>query len=184
MRRGQPLVVADHLPGLAGIALTVGMSVDANVLINERIREELRAGVPPKAAIAAGYDKASGTIADANLTAIARHIGSADLGTKLQALSALGLMGEAAEAKLDDVVRALEDGDPLVVETAVTTLVKMGAAAKPAIPELEKLLTRGTRKEEKEFYRNLAEAAIKMIKGVKPGAPGAAAGGMPEARNR
>lgn len=58
------------LPGFAGIALTVAMSVDANVLINERIREELRAGVPAKAAISAGYDKAVGTIADANITAI------------------------------------------------------------------------------------------------------------------
>ena len=58
------------LPGLAGIALTVGMSVDANVLINERIREELRAGMPPLGAISTGYEKASGTIADANLTAI------------------------------------------------------------------------------------------------------------------
>jgi preprotein translocase subunit SecD len=58
------------LPGLAGIALTVGMSVDANVLINERIREELRLGNTPLASIAAGYDKASGTIADANVTAL------------------------------------------------------------------------------------------------------------------
>ena len=58
------------LPGLAGIALTVGVSVDANVLINERIREELRAGVPLQAAIAGGYEKAAGTIADANVTAI------------------------------------------------------------------------------------------------------------------
>ena len=58
------------LPGLAGIALTVGMSVDANVLINERIREELRAGMPPQSAIATGYEKATGTIADANLTAM------------------------------------------------------------------------------------------------------------------
>jgi preprotein translocase subunit SecD len=58
------------LPGLAGIALTVGMSVDANVLINERIREELRAGNTPLTSIANGYTKAAGTIADANLTAI------------------------------------------------------------------------------------------------------------------
>ena len=58
------------LPGLAGIALTVGVSVDANVLINERIREELRAGVPFQAAIAGGYEKAAGTIADATVTAI------------------------------------------------------------------------------------------------------------------
>jgi preprotein translocase subunit SecD len=58
------------LPGLAGIALTIGMSVDANVLINERIREELRSGNTPLASIAAGYDKAAGTIADANITAL------------------------------------------------------------------------------------------------------------------
>jgi len=58
------------LPGFAGLALTIGMSVDANVLINERIREELRAGVPPQASIATGYDKASGTIFDSNMTAL------------------------------------------------------------------------------------------------------------------
>ncbi len=69
------------LPGLAGIALTVGMSVDANVLINERIREELRAGMPPHAAIATGYEKASGTIADANLTAILAGVALFAFGT-------------------------------------------------------------------------------------------------------
>ena len=69
------------LPGLAGIALTVGMSVDANVLINERIREELRAGVPPKTAIVTGYEKASGTILDANLTAIIAGIALYAFGT-------------------------------------------------------------------------------------------------------
>ncbi len=58
------------LPGLAGIALTIGMSVDANVLINERIREELRAGTSPLASIGIGYEKASGTILDANITAL------------------------------------------------------------------------------------------------------------------
>jgi preprotein translocase subunit SecD len=58
------------LPGLAGIALTIGMSVDANVLINERIREELRLGNSPMASIQAGYEKAAGTIADANVTAL------------------------------------------------------------------------------------------------------------------
>jgi preprotein translocase subunit SecD len=69
------------LPGLAGIALTVGMSVDANVLINERIREELRLGLPPQTAIATGYDKASGTIADANMTAILAGIALFAFGT-------------------------------------------------------------------------------------------------------
>lgn len=58
------------LPGIAGIVLTVGMAVDANVLIFERIREELRAGNTPQASISAGYDKAFSTIADANITTL------------------------------------------------------------------------------------------------------------------
>lgn len=58
------------LPGIAGIVLTVGMAVDANVLINERIREELRNGMPAKMCIDAGYDKAFTTIVDANVTTL------------------------------------------------------------------------------------------------------------------
>lgn len=58
------------LPGIAGIVLTVGMAVDANVLIYERIREELRRGLSPQAAISAGYDRAFSTIIDANLTSL------------------------------------------------------------------------------------------------------------------
>ncbi len=56
------------LPGMAGIALTVGMAIDANVLINERIREELRNGNSPGASINAGYERAFGTIMDSNVT--------------------------------------------------------------------------------------------------------------------
>jgi preprotein translocase subunit SecD len=58
------------LPGIAGVVLTVGMAVDANVLIFERIREELRGGTTPQAAIHAGYDKAFSSIADANVTTL------------------------------------------------------------------------------------------------------------------
>lgn len=58
------------LPGIAGIVLTVGMAVDANVLIFERIREELRLGNTPQTAIYAGYEKAFGTITDANITTL------------------------------------------------------------------------------------------------------------------
>jgi len=58
------------LPGIAGIVLTVGMAVDANVLIFERIREELSAGQPPQAAIHSGYEKAFSSIADANITTL------------------------------------------------------------------------------------------------------------------
>jgi preprotein translocase subunit SecD len=56
------------LPGIAAIALTLGMAIDANVLINERIREELRNGATPQAAIHAGYERAFGTILDSNVT--------------------------------------------------------------------------------------------------------------------
>ena len=58
------------LPGIAGIVLTVGMAIDANVLIFERIREERRNGTTPQAAINAGYEKAFATIADSNLTTL------------------------------------------------------------------------------------------------------------------
>ena len=58
------------LPGIAGIVLTTGMAVDANVLIYERIREEIRNGNSPHASIAAGYEKAFSTIADANITTL------------------------------------------------------------------------------------------------------------------
>jgi preprotein translocase subunit SecD len=58
------------LPGMAAIALTLGMAIDANVLINERIREELRSGATPQAAIFAGYERAWATILDSNLTTL------------------------------------------------------------------------------------------------------------------
>jgi preprotein translocase subunit SecD len=58
------------LPGIAGFVLTLGMAVDANVLINERIREELRLGKTPRAALEAGYGRAFWTIFDSNLTSI------------------------------------------------------------------------------------------------------------------
>ncbi len=58
------------LPGIAAMALALGVAIDSNVLINERIREELRAGVTPQAAIAAGYERAWATILDSNVTTL------------------------------------------------------------------------------------------------------------------
>ncbi len=58
------------LPGIAAIALTLGMAIDANVLINERVREELRGGAPPQVAIQVGYERAWGTILDSNVTTL------------------------------------------------------------------------------------------------------------------
>src|SRR5690606_9739484 len=64
------LQAALTLPGIAGIVLTLGMAVDANVLIYERIREEIRNGNSPQAAIRAGYDKAFSSIADGQITTL------------------------------------------------------------------------------------------------------------------
>jgi preprotein translocase subunit SecD len=69
------------LPGIAGIVLTVGMAIDANVLIYERIREELRLGMSPMAAIKSGFEKAFGTIADSNITTLIAGIVLFSFGT-------------------------------------------------------------------------------------------------------
>jgi preprotein translocase subunit SecD len=69
------------LPGIAAIALTLGMAIDANVLINERIREELRAGTTPQAAIQAGYQRAWATILDSNITTLIAGIALFMFGT-------------------------------------------------------------------------------------------------------
>ncbi|SFN81823.1 preprotein translocase subunit SecD [Nitrosospira briensis] len=69
------------LPGMAAIALTIGMAIDANVLINERIRDELRAGMQPQAAINSGYERAFGTILDSNITTLIAGIALFAFGT-------------------------------------------------------------------------------------------------------
>ncbi|HSQ66721.1 MAG TPA: protein translocase subunit SecD [Polyangiaceae bacterium] len=69
------------LPGIAGLALTIGMAVDANVLINERIREELRAGRGIRAAVEAGYDKAFSSIIDGHVTVLISGLILAQYGT-------------------------------------------------------------------------------------------------------
>jgi len=69
------------LPGIAAVALTLGMAIDANVLINERIREELRSGTTPQAAITAGYDRAWGTILDSNVTTLIAALALFSFGT-------------------------------------------------------------------------------------------------------
>jgi preprotein translocase subunit SecD len=69
------------LPGLAGIVLTVGMAIDANIIINERIREELRAGKSPRAAVEAGYQRAFWTIFDSQFTTLIAGVVLLDQGT-------------------------------------------------------------------------------------------------------
>ena len=69
------------LPGIAAIALTLGMAIDSNVLINERIREELRWGATPHAALSAGYERAWGTILDSNVTTLIAGVALLIFGT-------------------------------------------------------------------------------------------------------
>ncbi len=69
------------LPGIAAIALTLGMAIDSNVLINERIREELRWGATPHAALQAGYERAWGTILDSNVTTLIAGVALLIFGT-------------------------------------------------------------------------------------------------------
>ena len=62
------------LPGMAGILLTLGVAVDANILVNERIREEFRAGRPPLSALEHGFSRAFSTIFDSNAAAFLSHV--------------------------------------------------------------------------------------------------------------
>jgi preprotein translocase subunit SecD len=82
------------LPGIAGLLLTVGMAVDANIIINERIREELRAGKTPRSAVQAGYDNAFSAIIDANVTTFIAGIVLLQFGTgPIQNFAELLLIG-------------------------------------------------------------------------------------------
>jgi HEAT repeat protein len=118
-------------------------------------------------------------INDENLNGITKYVTQpGPSGPKLQALSALGVMGESASRKINDVVKALEDEDPQVVTAAASVLAGMGKEGKPAIEFLEKLKKRGSMKGEKdakdlprEYYEELASRAIKAINEAKP-APG------------
>ena len=99
-----------------------------------------------------------------NLDGIAKYIHGTDYGAKIQALAALGMLGDVGARRIDDVVKALAADDPTVVYGAVSALASMGPAGKPAIPELEKLKARGKTEDEKKYYKILSDEAIKAIK--------------------
>jgi HEAT repeat protein len=106
---------------------------------------------------------------DENLNGIAKYLAKTetDIGAKIQALTAFTLMGEVAVKKMTDIIRALDDTNPVVVEAALKALISMGPEAKGAIPAIEAIKGRGKEKEEKEMYTKWAEDTIKMIKMAK-----------------
>lgn len=103
-------------------------------------------------------------LSDENLGAIARHLADKDVTIRLQALTAFAVMGESGVKKMSDVMRVLEDKNPVVVEAALKTLVAMGPEAKGAISAIEGLKARPGTKEEQEAYKKWADDAIRMIK--------------------
>lgn len=103
-------------------------------------------------------------VSDENLAAVAKYANDKETGVRLQALNVLGLMNQAGAKKIDDVVRALTSEDAEVVVAALTTLVHFGPAGKPAIPAVERLRTRGTTKEEKEYWQKLVDQVVKLMK--------------------
>ncbi len=100
---------------------------------------------------------------DENLGGVAKYVNDKETGPRLQALNVLGNMGQAGAKKLDDVVRALTSEDADVVVAAITTLVQFGPASKAALPAVERLRTRGTTKEEREYWVDLTKRAVKAI---------------------
>ena len=99
-----------------------------------------------------------------NLDGVTKYIKGPELGPKIQGMYVLGMLGEIGARRIDDVVRELANEDPYIVYNAATALAAMGPAAKPAIPELEKLKMRGKDEDEKKYYTMLADEAIKAIK--------------------
>jgi HEAT repeat protein len=95
-----------------------------------------------------------------NLDGIARYISGSDYGAKIQALAALGVLGEIGSRRIDEVVKVLTSDDLSLVSTAVAALVSMGPAAKPAIPDLEKL--------EKKFEQMRDERVKKLPPNLTP----------------
>lgn len=103
-------------------------------------------------------------LTDDNLAAISKYVNDKETGARLQALSVLGIVGEVGAKKIDDVTRALADEDATVVVAAVSTLIQFGPAGKPAIPAVERLRTRGTTKEEREYWVQLVDRSVKLMR--------------------
>jgi HEAT repeat protein len=110
-----------------------------------------------------------------NLNGIAKYITGTETGPKLHALTVFGMLGEPGAKKIDEVVKALTDDNPQVVQTAVSALVSMGVAGQGAIPFLEKLKDRPLkltdpkdREKEKEYWTKLSDEAVKYLKEAKP----------------
>ena len=124
------------LPGIAAIALTLGMAIDANVLINERIREELRGGNTPHAAITAGYERAWGTILDSNVTTLIAGIALLIFGSGpvrgFAVVHCLGIMTSMFSAVVVSraLVNALYGGRRKLDKVSIGQIWKPGLAKK------------------------------------------------------
>jgi preprotein translocase subunit SecD len=114
------------LPGIAGLALTIGMSVDSNVLINERIREEMKEGRSPRAAVEIGYDKALSAIVDGHLTTLIAGIVLAQYGTGPIKGFAITLIVGVVTSIFSGVVVSRVFFDAWVKRRKAVTTIQMG----------------------------------------------------------
>lgn len=103
-------------------------------------------------------------VTDENLGGISRYVKDKETGPKLQALNVLGLIGQPAAKRIDDMVFALADDDPTVVVAGLTAIIQLGPACKAAIPNVERLRTRGMGKDEKEYWTKLVDQATKLMR--------------------
>ena len=119
------------LPGIAAIALTLGMAIDANVLINERVREELRAGAAPQVAINTGYERAFATILDSNVTTLIAGVALLTFGSgPVRGFAVVHCPGHPDLDVLGGDVLA-RPGEPLVRPAEAAEDVSIGQVWKP-----------------------------------------------------
>ncbi len=140
------------LPGIAAMALTLGMAIDANVLINERVREELRAGMPPQAAIHAGYERALATILDSNITTLIAGLALLAFGSgPVRGFAVVHCMGILTSHLLGGVLLA-RPGEPLVrpPEETQERVHRPGLETRAAQPRGASDMNGGT---DMEFFR-------------------------------
>ena len=129
------------LPGMAAIALTLGMAIDANVLINERIREELRGGASPQAAIAAGYERAWGTILDSNVTTLIAGVALLAFGSGpvrgFAVVHCIGILTSMFSAVVFSrgLVNLWYGRQRKLKQVSIGTIWRPEAAAKPAVSD-------------------------------------------------
>jgi preprotein translocase subunit SecD len=156
------------LPGMAAMALALGMAIDSNVLINERVREELRNGASPQAAIHAGYDRAWGTILDSNITTLIAGVALLAFGSGpvrgFAVVHCLGILTSMFSAVFFSrgLVNLWYGGKKKLKSISIGQVWRPDGAVQPAVEDdLEKKPVVAVKKPAQAAMKNVAAAAKK-----------------------